>query len=376
MSPGRPRSAAADAASAARAAPSAAAGRADRLAELAAEAGLDQLLIADPTNIRYLTGFTGTNALCLLGAESRLFFTDFRYTERAEREVSGWDRLPAEQELQGTVAARLGGRVGFDDVHTSVRRLERWRELAPEGVELVAAGGLVERLRRRKDGRELAAIAAAAALADQVYGWVLERGLAGRTERQVALDAERRMRELGAESPPFPPIVAAAANGALPHAEPGERQIPAGALVVFDMGARLDGYCSDCTRTFATGEPGEQARAIYQLVLEAQQAALAAVRAGAGCREVDAAARAPIAAAGHGERFGHGTGHGVGLEVHEAPRLARTAEGELVEGDVVTVEPGIYLSGRFGVRIEDLVAVTATGHRNLTTLPKDLQIVD
>jgi Xaa-Pro aminopeptidase len=191
----------------------------------------------------------------------------------------------------------------------------------------------------------------------------------------VARACEARLRELGAE-PSFPPIVAAAANGALPHAEPGDREIGQGELVVFDMGALLDGYCSDCTRTFATGEPGGEAREVYGLVHRAQGAALEAVRPEAAGKEVDAVAREMISEAGHGDRFGHGLGHGVGLEVHEGPRLATTSEDELAEGNVVTVEPGVYLAGRFGVRIEDLVVVTADGHRNLSGLPKELQLVD
>ena len=196
---------------------------------------------------------------------------------------------------------------------------------------MVAAGGAVERLRRVKDEGELAAIAAAAELADEVWRWSLERGLAGRTEREVAAAAEARIRELGAE-PSFPAIVAAGPNGALPHAEPGEREIGAGELVVFDMGAKLDGYCSDGTRTFATGEPGERAREVYELVLDAQAAALDAVTAGVGGEALDGVAREVIEAAGHGDRFGHGLGHGVGLEVHEAPRLSQRSEDTLAAG--------------------------------------------
>ena len=351
--------------------------RAERLEAAIAERELDRLLVTDLLDVRWLSGFTGTNAVVVVGGGERLLWTDFRYAERAEQELApGWERVLAEQELLPELAARLAGRVGFDDARLSVRQHRRLGELLPEGVELVPAGGLVGELRRAKDAHELAAIAGAAKLADAVYAWTLERGLRGRSEREVVVAAEHRMRELGAEGPSFPTIVATGANGALPHAEPGEREIAAGDLVVFDMGAIVEGYCSDCTRTFAVGEPGPEAREVYELVLEAQAAALAAVRAGVACREVDAAARGLIEAAGHGERFGHGTGHGVGLEIHEAPRLNKRSTEALVEGDVVTVEPGIYLSGQFGVRIEDLVVVTADGHRNLSGLPKVLQIVD
>jgi Xaa-Pro aminopeptidase len=350
-------------------------GRGDRLAELVTERELDCLLVTDLVNVGYLTGFGGTNGACVCGAEQRVFLTDFRYTERAEAEVEGWDVITVTDDWLGGIAERLVGKVGFEDHHMAVRTLERLEEKLPEGVALEGAGGTVEKLRRVKDEAELAAIAAAAELADEIWRFALERGLAGRSELDVARAAEARMRELGAE-PSFPTIVAAGPNGALPHAEPGEREIGRGELVVFDMGAKLDGYCSDGTRTFATGEPGEEARAVHRTVLDAQLAALAAVEAGAKAEDVDGVARELIAAAGHGERFGHGLGHGVGLEVHEEPRVSQRSEDVLEANEVVTIEPGIYVPGQLGVRIEDLVVVTAEGHRNLSGLPKDLQLVD
>ena len=350
--------------------------RADRLVELIAERELDQLFVSDLTNVRYLSGFTGTNGACLVGREERIFFTDFRYTERAEREVGEeWERPEAERELVPQIAARMHGRVGFEDAKLSVRQLARLEAAVGEDVDLVPAGDLVERLRAVKEPEEIERMAAASELADGVFQWTIERGLAGHTERDVARACEARIRELGAE-PSFPPIIAAGENGALPHAEPGDREIGPGELVVFDMGAELDGYCSDGTRTFATGDPGEEAREVYDLVLAAQLAALAAIRVGASGKEVDAVAREMIAEAGHGDHFGHGLGHGVGLEVHESPRLATTSEDELREGNVVTVEPGIYLPGRFGVRIEDLVVVTGDGYRNLSGTSKELTVLD
>jgi Xaa-Pro aminopeptidase len=348
--------------------------RGDRLAELVAERELDMLLATELVNVRYLTGFGGTNGAVLCGDETRIFFTDFRYTERAEAEVEGWDVVTVHDDWLGGIAERFSGAVGFEDDHMPVRLLKRIEEKAADGVSMAAAGGAVEQLRRVKDDSELAAIAAAAELADEVWRWSIERGLAGRSEREVAAAAEARIRELGAE-PSFPAIVAAGPNGALPHAEPGEREIGAGELVVFDMGAKLDGYCSDGTRTFATGEPGERAREVYETVLAAQAAALDAITAGVAGEAADSAAREVIDAAGHGERFGHGLGHGVGLEVHEAPRLSQRSEDTLAAGEVVTVEPGIYLPGELGVRIEDLVVVTDEGHRNLSGLPKELQLV-
>ena len=285
-----------------------AAGRAERLAERVAERDLDALIVGDLVrpgdsgpdaiaNVRWLTGFTGTSALAIVGPEERLFLTDFRYTERAEREVhESFERARVEGRMVAELAKRLHGRVGFDDMTTSVHWLRRLEEEAGEGVELVPVQGIVEDMRRTKDGGEVEAIAEASRLADDVFEWTAERGLAGRTEADVARAAEARMRELGAE-PSFPAIVAAGPNGAQPHAEPGERPIGPGELVVIDMGAKLDGYCSDGTRTFASGEPGDEAREVYELVLASQLASLDALRAGIGGAEADAVSREPIEAA-------------------------------------------------------------------------------
>jgi len=349
-------------------------GRGERLAAGLAERELDLLLVTELTNVRYLTGFTGTNGACICGPETRLFLTDFRYTERAAAEVEGWETVTVADDWLGGIAERLAGRFGFEDDNVSVRLLERLRGKLDDGVEPVAAGGAVEKLRRVKDEDELAAIAAASELADEVWRWSVERGLRGRSERAVARAAEARIRELGGD-PSFPAIVAAGPNGALPHAEPGERPIAGGELVVFDMGAKLDGYCSDGTRTYAVGEPGERAREVYATVLAAQLAALEAVRAGIGGEALDGVARERIEQAGHGERFGHGLGHGVGLEVHEAPRLSPRSEDTLAAGEVVTVEPGVYLPGELGVRIEDLVVVTDDSCHNLSSMDKELQLV-
>jgi Xaa-Pro aminopeptidase len=350
-------------------------GRGERLEALLGERELERMLVTDLTNVRYLTGFTGSNGACVCGPGVRLFFTDFRYTERAASEVSGWETVTVANDWLGGIAEHLAGKVGFEDDHMSVRVLAKLKEKLAEGVETVAAGGAVEHLRRVKDEGELAAIAAASELADEVWRWSLEQGFAGRPERQVALAAEARIRELGGE-PSFPAIVAAGPNGALPHAEPGEREIGRGELIVFDMGAKLDGYCSDGTRTYASGDPGEEGRAVYATVLEAQLASLAAIGAGVEGGSVDTVARKVIEDAGHGERFGHGLGHGVGLEVHEGPRLSLRSDDILAPGEVVTVEPGIYLPGKLGVRIEDLVVVSEDGYRNLSGLPKELQLVD
>jgi Xaa-Pro aminopeptidase len=356
--------------------------RVDRLADAVAERGLDALLVTALANVRWLTGFTGSSALAVVGAGPegvRVFLTDFRYlTQSAEQVPAAWAKDIA-QELLPAVAERLPEgplRLGFDDAGLSVRDHAKLAESLREDVELVAAGGAVEELRAIKDDGELQAIRAAARLADTALEEVLERGLAGRTEHDVALDLELTIRRLGAQAVSFPPIVAAGAHGALPHAEPRDVTIELGVLVVVDWGAQLDGYASDCTRTFATGELDPRDEEVYELVRRAQEKALAAVRPGPTGREVDAVARAIIEAAGHGEHFGHGLGHGVGLEVHEGPRLARTADARLVAGNVVTVEPGVYLPGHGGVRIEDLVVVTEEGHEVLSGFTKELVTVD
>ena len=353
--------------------------RADRVAARLAERELDLLLVTDPVDLRYLTGFTGSNGLAVIGPDVRRFVTDFRYVEQAAEQVPDFDRERAPQEFLTALADGWPDgplRLGFDDDHTTVSRHRRLREVLPDRVELVPAGGIVAAERLVKEPGEIERIRAAAGLVDEVYGWVRERGLVGRTERDVALALEQRMRELGAEGPSFASIVASGERGALPHAIPASVPIEAGTLVTLDIGAQLDGYCSDCTRTWATGELPDDLAAAYDLVLEAQLAALAAVRPGVAGRDVDAVARDIIAAAGHGEHFGHGLGHGVGMEVHEGPRLARTAETELAPGHVVTVEPGVYLPGRGGVRIEDLVVVTDSGRDVLSGTPKDLVVVD
>ena len=333
------------------------------------------MFVSHLMNVRYLTGFGGTNGACICTADERIFLTDFRYTERAADEVSGWEVITVEGDWLDGVTKRLAGRVGFEDDHLSVRSAKKLGEKLGEGSELVAAGGVVEDLRRVKEPEELEAIAAAAQLADAIYEATLEEGLKNRTEADVARGAVARMRAEGAE-PSFPPIVAAGPNGALPHAEPGGREIGDGELVVFDMGADLDGYCSDCTRTFATGEIAPEEKDVYELVLDAQVTALDAIKAGEDGRAIDGVARAVIERGGHGDRFGHGLGHGVGIEVHEAPRLSAKSEDTLRTGEVVTVEPGIYVPGKFGVRIEDLVVVTEDGLRNLSGLSKELTVVD
>ncbi len=368
--------------------PAATAGeRVERLLAELREHELDVVLVWSIVNIRYLTGFTGSNALVLIAsgeqAGGHRFYTDFRYATQSAaqvpdlfaREIVSGDLLDAAVE---SLASQAGARrLGFDDESLTVAQHTRLRELLGQAWELVPCAGVVERLRAVKDEVEVARIRASSELADQALRRILERGLAGRTERDVAIDLELEMRRLGAEAPSFPSIVAAGAHGALPHAEPRAEPIAHDVLVTIDWGALHEGYCSDCTRTYATGEGiSARAREVYELVRSAQSRALAAVRAGPSGVELDAVARAVIEDAGYGEQFGHGLGHGVGLEVHEAPRLSRTAgEDPLLAGSVVTVEPGVYVPGECGARIEDLLVVRASGNEVLTGLPKELTVV-
>jgi Xaa-Pro aminopeptidase len=350
--------------------------RAARLAAQLPEIGADLLLVTSLVNIRYLTGFTGSNALALVGPDMRAFITDFRYVEQSAAEVDGaFDRTIAQQELIDMVPDLLGTgelRLAFEDGHLSVRAQGRLRELVPEGVELVAGGDAVESLRAVKDADEIRRVAEAAQLADAALRQLMEQGLVGRTEVGVAMALERAMEDLGATRPSFGSIIAAGPHGALPHAQPRNVEIGPNELVVIDWGAELDGYCSDCTRTLATGNLPDATLEAYDLVREAQLAGLEAVTAGADAREADTAAREVISAAGHAEHFGHGLGHGVGLEIHEAPRLSQRSDAVLASGNVVTVEPGVYVPGQFGVRIEDLVVVTDTACTILTSVPKEL----
>jgi Xaa-Pro aminopeptidase len=354
--------------------------RADSVADALADREVDLLLVTDLVNVRWLTGFTGSSGAAVIGRQgTRRFVTDFRYlTQSAEQLDPAWEREIAVDLLAGVVKGLPGSgelRLAFEDAHMSVKDHAKLAGMLRAGIELAAAGDTIEALRAVKDPGELEAIRAAARLADDALSEVLERGLVGRTEREVALDLEYTMRRLGAEAVSFPPIVAAGDHGALPHARPRDVPIPRGTMCVIDWGAQLDGYASDCTRTYATGEVDPRDGEVYALVLRAQEAALEAVRPGPIGREVDAVARAIIDAAGHAEHFGHGLGHGVGLAVHEGPRLSKQGETALEAGMVVTVEPGVYVPGAVGVRIEDLVIVTDEGAEVVSSLPKDLQVV-
>ncbi len=336
--------------------------------------GLDGMLVSSDTNFRYLTGFFGDAGALLVGREDAVLLTDSRYIEMAQQEAEGARALMHVGRLEEAVGEqmeRLGGaRWGFEAEHV---RYAEYQRLAGFNVELVPTSSLIEQIREVKEPDEVAAIRHACTITVQALEELFVRLRPGMRETEAAFWLESRMRELGADGPAFEFIVASGPRGSLPHGGAGAKPLALGELVTFDVGCRFLGYHSDITRTVAIGEPSAELRRIYAVVLEAQQVGLAAVRAGVLARDIDAAVRGVIAGAGYGERFGHGTGHGVGLEIHELPSVGARGEQTLAAGMVVTVEPGIYLPGVGGVRIEDTVLVTEDGCEILTQSPKELR---
>jgi len=341
--------------------------RVDRLRELLEE----PLLVTNGDNVFYLTGFESSNVALLVEPDRLSLFTDFRYAEAA-RALVGVEFHQTKRTVVSALADLLEGRIGFESEAVTHAA---WETLSGGKAELVPRHGLVERLRAVKEPGELDAIRRAARIADEALEALLEEPWIGRTDRDLAFRLEQLMHEGGADAPAFESIVAPGPQGALPHGRPNGSVVEAGTLVVVDWGAVVDGYASDCTRTVATGELPDELRRIYDVCLAAQLAAVDGIRAGVTGVEADALAREPIAEAGYGEKFGHGLGHGVGLLVHEAPRLSTESPDTLEPGNVVTIEPGIYLPGLGGVRIEDLAVVTEDGLDVLTTVPKELRVV-
>jgi Xaa-Pro aminopeptidase len=331
----------------------------------------EPLLVTNGVNIRYLVGFSSSNAALLIEPERVRLFSDFRYAEAA-RTVEGVEFVETKRSLVAALAELLEGRIGFEADAVSYAS---WETLSSGGLDLVPRRGLVEALRAVKDDGELDAIRRAGEITSEAYDRFAEESFVGRTERDLAWRLDELFHELGAEAPAFETIVASGPNGAKPHARPTDRVVEAGETVVIDAGAMVDGYCADCTRTYATGPLPDELKGAYATCLDGQLAGLEAVRARVTGVDADAAARDTIEAAGLGEKFGHGLGHGVGLEVHEAPRLSRESTDTLAGGNVVTVEPGIYLEGLGGIRIEDLVIVTEAEPEVLTSSTKDLVTV-
>ena len=359
------------------------ASRVVRLRQRFQEAECEAVLVTRLVNIRYLTGFTGSAALLLVLPDDLVFVTDGRYRDQSAMELgdAGVDArievgLTAgkQKEIMQEAAAGVA-RLGLEAAAVTWAQQRRFDDDWFPDAELVATEGLVEALRKVKDPGEVERMAAAAAIADEALARVRHRLAEGPTEQEFALELDFEMRRGGASGPSFETIVASGPNGAKPHHRPSARRIEPGELVVVDFGAIVDGYCSDMTRTLCVGSPAsETARRMVQVVAESQQAGVEAVRAGAEGKAVDGVCRAVIADAGWAEAFLHSTGHGVGLEIHEDPRVASTSTDTLVAGHVVTVEPGVYLPEHGGVRIEDTVVVTEEGCTVLTNAPKELVV--
>jgi Xaa-Pro aminopeptidase len=331
----------------------------------------DPFLVTAPVNVRYLTGFDSSNPALLVEPDRVRLFSDFRYAERG-RQVEGVEFSVAKRNLFGDLAERLSGRIGFEADAVSYAGYET---LAAGGLDLVPQRGVVEALRAVKDGDELALIRRAGEITSRAFEQLARERFVGRTERELAWRMDSLFHELGGGGPAYGTIVAAGGNGASPHAVPGDREIEQGTTVVIDAACTVDGYASDCTRTFATGELGPELARAYDVCLRAQTAGLSAVVPGVLGASVDAEARSLIQAEELGESFGHGLGHGLGLEVHEAPWLNPEKESMLAAGKVITIEPGIYLPGLGGIRIEDLVIVRDAGPEVLSGFSKELVVV-
>ena len=338
-------------------------------------AGADAILISQPENRHYLSGFTGSSGWLLITGEHAFIATDFRYYEQASLECPGFELVKITTRFTEALPALLvtAGvrRLAFEADHATFGDAQEWAEAAPE-TEWAPTKGVVMKLRAVKDASELATMRDAIALADDALAAGLAQARPGMTELELSWIIESYMRSHGAQLVAFDLIIACGPNGAKPHARAGDAPLAAGEPIVIDMGARVDGYNSDLTRTVCLGRPNDPARfwEVYNTVLAAQMAAEAAIRPGLNGQDVDAVARDLIAAAGYGDYFGHGLGHGVGLAVHEEPRLSRITPSLLAPGHLVTVEPGIYLPGWGGVRIEDIVLVTEDGVEVLTRAPK------
>jgi Xaa-Pro aminopeptidase len=331
--------------------------RLTKLRQVLPEQEIDAILVSQPENRRYLSGFTGSAGWLLISEERAVLVTDFRYYEQVERESPAFELARLKTRLSDLLPGLLDDvgvrRLGFESQHVTVDALHSWSQAA-DGVEWVPLKDTVETIRVVKEEDEIEALRRSVALTDAAFEHLLNVLEPGMTERQAAWEIEAYMRTHGATKIAFDLIVAAGPNGALPHARASDRVIQRGEPVVVDIGCVVDGYCSDMTRTFCLGQPDAKYLEIWNLVLEAQEAAEAAIHAGVTGIEADAVARDLIEQAGYGEYFGHGLGHGVGLAIHENPRASRLAENTLEAGMTLTVEPGIYLPGEFGVRIEDL----------------------
>ncbi|HFD1763703.1 TPA: M24 family metallopeptidase [Enterococcus hirae] len=348
--------------------------RVEKLRKKMQEENLDSFLITSPYNLRYLTNFTGTTGLAVITLEKAFFITDFRYTEQAAAQAQGFEIIknvgPIFEEVADLVQKEGLRELGFEETTVSFLEYSVLEEIID--AQLIPISGMIEELREIKDEEEIAIIEKACSIADLAYDHILKMIQPGMTEIEVANQLDFYMRSLGASGVSFETIVASGLRSAMPHGVASKKIIEQGDLITIDFGCYYEGYVSDMTRTFAIGDPGEQLKEIYQIVLEAQLAVLEVAKPGVTGKQLDAVARDYITKHGYGEAFGHSTGHGIGLEIHEGPNVSVRAEKQFVPGNIITDEPGIYLPGIGGVRIEDDLLITSDGNRVLTHSPKEL----
>lgn len=347
--------------------------------------GARSMLVTDPRNIAYLTGFSGSGGAVLVEDDGEaVLCTDSRYELQVVEQAPDVGHVISRNYVAGVLGRRAGpadAALAVEADHLTLAAAAALRDTAADlggpDTPIVETRGVVEEVRRSKDPGELRVIERACGILDEAWTHLLVRGLvaAGRTEREVAADLEHAMRRAGSDGVAFETIVASGPNGAHPHHRPGDRLLQTGDMIVVDFGAIVDGYASDCTRTVALGAPADRLREAYEVVRRAQIAGVDAVRAGAACADLDGVSRGIISDAGFGEFFGHSLGHGVGLDVHEAPAVSARSTSTLSDGDVITIEPGIYLPGLGGIRIEDTVAVTGGGGRSLNTTSTALSVL-
>lgn len=351
-----------------------------QIADKLSQYDLDAMLIVSEPGERYAVGFQGEGYV-LVTQEGSQYSTDGRYIEAAQKQVTGAEVVLTSRErshlalARDFLAARGLKRVGFESAAVSVAQYRRWQESFPMGCELIPAQELLDGLRASKDEEEIAAMLQAQKITDAAFGEILNYIRPGLTEQEVAARLVYELLRRGARKVSFDPIVAAGANGSMPHAVPGETVIQKGMFVTMDFGCVYDGYCSDMTRTVAVGQPTQEMERVYETVLAAQKAGIAAARAGMPGRELDAAARKVIEEAGYGDYFTHSFGHSLGLEIHESPNASPGETRPLPAGTVISAEPGIYLPGRFGVRIEDVLVLEEGGCRDITQSPKNLIVL-
>lgn len=349
-----------------------------RLREKMKQEELDAFLITSPYNLRYFTNFTGTTGLAVITNEQAFFVTDFRYTQQAAKQAQGFEIVKNSGNIFATVAELVQktqvNTLAFEEDYITFSEYGLLKELIT-ATDLVPVSGLLEDLREVKDDGEIKAIKQACNIADQGFDHILKMIQPGMTEIEVANQLDFFMRSLGASGVSFETIVASGARSAMPHGVASQKRIEQGDIITLDFGCYYDGYVSDMTRTFAIGDPGEKMREIYQIVLDAQLKVIEAAKPGINGIELDAIARDYISSFGYGENFGHSTGHGIGLDIHEGPNVSRRADKTFVPGNVITDEPGIYLPEIGGVRIEDDLLITSIGNEVLTHAPKELIIL-